>query len=112
MSEFNLSQQRCKACEGGVSAMSNEEINILLTSIPGWEYTDGKLTKNYILKNHYEAMAFVNAIAWISHSENHHPYITVGFKDVKIDYWTHAIDGISENDFICAAKVNDLDPNL
>ena len=69
-----------------------------------------KLTnfKSKVFKNHYQAMAFVNAVAWVSHTENHHPSITVGYKDVHIEYWTHDINGISENDFICAAKVNEL----
>ena len=104
----NLTDKKCKACEGGVEPMSDKDIDIMLDSLDSWEYKNGKLTKIWILKNHYQAISFVNAIAWISHQENHHPYITVGFKDVKVEYWTHAIDGISENDFICAAKVDQL----
>jgi 4a-hydroxytetrahydrobiopterin dehydratase len=103
-----LTNKKCKPCEGGVSPMSEAEINTMLASLSDWQYQNGKLTKSWVLKNHYQAISFVNAIAWISHQENHHPYITVGYKDVKVEYWTHAIDGISENDFICAAKVDQL----
>lgn len=103
-----LSQKTCKPCEGGVEAMSEASITTMLDSIEGWVYEGGKLTLTNKFKNHYQAMAYVNAIAWVSHLENHHPYITVGYNDVKVEYWTHEIDGISENDFICAAKVNDL----
>ena len=104
----NLTDKKCKACEGGVEPMSDKDIDIMLDSLDSWEYKNGKLTKILILKNHYQAIYFVNAIAWISHQENNHPYITVGFKDVKVEYWTHAIDGITENDFICEAKVDQL----
>lgn len=104
----NLSEKKCKPCEGGVDPMSEKDIITMLDSLNKWEFKDGKITKTWIFKNHYQAISFVNAIAWISHQENHHPYITISFKDVKVDYWTHAIDGISENDFICAAKVDQL----
>ncbi|NQZ56533.1 MAG: 4a-hydroxytetrahydrobiopterin dehydratase [Lentisphaeraceae bacterium] len=109
MSEQELSQRKCKACEGGVSSMNEADIVNSLEHIPGWAYDSLRLTRSWKFKNHYQAMALVNAIAYISHTENHHPYITIGYNDVKVDYWTHAIDGISENDFICAAKVNLLD---
>jgi len=103
-----LSQKKCLPCEGGVDPMSETEIQTMMSNFPDWEFTNGRLTRKWELKNHYEAMAFVNAIAWISHKENHHPYITVGYRDVLVEYWTHAIDGISENDFICAAKVDEI----
>ena len=107
MSRF-LSQKKCLPCEGGVAAMSVSDINKMMSSIPGWVYENEHLQRSWKFKNHYEAMAWINAIAYISHTENHHPYITVGYNDVLVEYWTHAIDGISENDFICAAKINQL----
>ncbi|WDE98231.1 4a-hydroxytetrahydrobiopterin dehydratase [Lentisphaera profundi] len=100
--------KKCKACEGGVDPLSEVVINDYLSTIPGWEYKDLRLSRKFDFKNHYQAISFVNAVAWISHSENHHPMMEVGFRDVTIYYWTHAIDGISDNDFICAAKVNNL----
>ncbi|EDM29022.1 Transcriptional coactivator/pterin dehydratase [Lentisphaera araneosa HTCC2155] len=101
-------EKKCEACEGGVEPLSEEIINDFLSTVPGWEYKELRLSQKFDFKNHYEAISFVNAVAWISHTENHHPIMEVGFRDVTIFYWTHAIDGISDNDFICAAKVNQL----
>ncbi len=88
--------------------MTYEEVQSMLLSFPNWQLNGNKLTRKFLFKNHYEAISFVNAVAWISHKENHHPYMTVGFKDVLVEYWTHAINGISENDFICLAKVDEI----
>ena len=62
----------------------------------------------YSFKNHYQVLAFVNALAWISHREDHHPDLAVGYNTCRVAYVTHAIKGLSENDFICAAKVDAL----
>jgi len=67
-----------------------------------------KLEKIFPFKNYYETMAFVNALAWISHREDHHPDLSVGYNKCYVSYWTHAIGGLSENDFICAAKIERL----
>lgn len=80
----------------------------MLRQLPDWALNGGRLEKTFVFRNHYEAMAFANAIAWVSHRENHHPELTIGYKDVHILYWTHAIGGLSENDFICAAKLERL----
>ena len=64
--------------------------------------------ETYVFKNYYHTLAFVNATAWISHRENHHPDIQVGYNKCIVSYSTHAIDGLSENDFICAAKIDML----
>ena len=74
----------------------------------GWEPADGRIAKTYSFKNYYETMAFVNAAAWISHREDHHPDMTVGYNKCRVEYMTHAIGGLSENDFICAAKLDAL----
>lgn len=103
-----LSAQRCQACEGGVSPFTLTEINQQLVQIPGWQYEQGALSRDFNFKNFYQTMAFVNAIAWMAHTENHHPDLEVGYQHCRIRYNTHAIGGISENDFICAAKVNKL----
>ena len=66
------------------------------------------LTKTFRFKNYYETMAFVNAAAWISHREDHHPDLLVGYSQCKVSYVTHAIKGLSTNDFICAAKLDAL----
>ena len=106
----NLVQKTCKPCEGGVDPLTPEQSQKLLSELNGWSITDDSkwIFKVYLFKNYYETMAFVNATAWISHQENHHPDLEVGFKQVKINYTTHAINGLSENDFICAAKMDNL----
>ncbi len=100
--------KKCEACEGGVEALAKAVIEDYMGTIPGWSYVEGRLIRVFKFDNHYQAVAFVNAVAWISHTENHHPIIELGFRDVKVGYWTHAIAGISDNDFICAAKVSEL----
>ncbi len=104
----DLSAKKCQVCEGGVSPLSAAEVQQKLTQIPGWQYEDGVLARDFSFKNFYQTMAFVNAIAWMAHKENHHPDLEVGYQHCRVRYSTHAIQGISENDFICAAKVNDL----
>jgi 4a-hydroxytetrahydrobiopterin dehydratase len=80
----------------------------MLKQLQGWAIDEGRLAKVYRFKNYYQTMAFVNALAWISHREDHHPDLTVGFNQCRVAYWTHAIGGLSENDFICAAKCDAL----
>lgn len=108
MTAPDLAHKNCKPCEGGASPLKREEIATLLKQLDGWEYKNGVITKAYEFKNHYQTMAFVNAAAWISHREDHHPEMTVGYNKCRIDYSTHAIAGLSENDFICAAKLDAL----
>jgi 4a-hydroxytetrahydrobiopterin dehydratase len=100
----DLSSRRCVPCEGGVPALDAEAAKRLLAGLNGWTLADNTIS----FGNHYETMAFVNAVAWVSHREDHHPELTVGYADCRVRYWTHAIGGLSENDFICAAKVDRL----
>lgn len=105
----DLAQKKCKPCEGGVAPLTAAEIATLLKRLKGWTCgSDGKLTKTYDFRNYHETMAFVNATAWISHREDHHPDLSVGYNKCQVDYITHAIGGLSENDFICAAKIDAL----
>lgn len=104
----DLKTRHCQACEGGVAALAAAEANALLQQLQGWQLDNGQLIKRYSFKNHYQTMAFVNALAWISHREDHHPDLAVGWGDCEVRYSTHAIKGLSENDFICAAKVDTL----
>ena len=108
MTAANLTAKKCKPCKGGESPLKREEISRLLGQLTGWEHKDGAISKLYEFKNYYETMAFVNAAAWISHREDHHPDMAVGYNKCRVDYSTHAIGGISENDFICAAKLDAL----
>lgn len=108
MDTIDLAKSRCKPCEGGVSPLTTDEINKLLKQLKDWAHVDGVITKTYAFKNYYQAMAFVNAAAWVSHREDHHPDIVVGYNQCRVSYVTHAIHGLSENDFICAAKLDAL----
>ena len=105
---MNLESKQCKPCEGGVPALSRDEALVLLKQLEGWQLTDKNISKSYAFKDYYQTMAFVNAAAWVSHREDHHPDITIGYNQCCIEYTTHAINGLSENDFICAAKIDKL----
>jgi 4a-hydroxytetrahydrobiopterin dehydratase len=100
----DLAKKRCAPCEGGVAPYAPDEARALLAQLKGWIIEDGRLVKLYPFSNYYQTMAFVNALAWISHREDHHPDLAVGYNQCRVSYSTHAIDGLSENDFICAAK--------
>jgi 4a-hydroxytetrahydrobiopterin dehydratase len=104
----DLTTRKCKPCEGGVDPLTPAEAESLLRQLNGWTLQEGAIAKSYSFKNYYEAMAFVNATAWISHREDHHPDITLGYNTCRVAYSTHAINGLSENDFICAAKLDAL----
>ncbi len=91
--------------------MGVSEARDYLENLPGWEHNPergGEIGKIFSFKNYGETMAFVNAVAWIANREDHHPEMEVGFKTCKVRYSTHAIGGLSENDFICAAKIEGL----
>ena len=103
-----LAKQKCKPCEGGVAPYSAAEAKALLAGLKGWLIEDAKLVKVYPFTNYYQTMAFVNALAWISHREDHHPDLLVGYNKCRVEYMTHAIGGLSENDFICAARATTL----
>jgi 4a-hydroxytetrahydrobiopterin dehydratase len=90
--------------------MTLEEAQEMQHQVPSWEVIDDGqgLRRLFTFKNHYEVMAFVNAVAWISHREDHHPNATIGYSRCELVYTTHAVEGLTENDFICAAKVDAL----
>ena len=110
MSEISegLARKKCKPCEAGVAPMTPAQIGHMLKGLKGWKYTDGMVQKTFKFKNYHETLAFVNATAWISHREDHHPDLAIGYNRCEVRYWTHAIGGLSENDFIVAAKLNEL----
>jgi len=102
----SLEIKHCKPCESGAPPLSSEEITKLMQQLEGWDLFDRLIGKVYNFKNYYETMAFVNAVAWISHREDHHPDILLSYNKCRVEYTTHAIGGLSENDFICAAKID------
>ena len=102
----NLSVKNCVPCEGGMPALEESEIQRLLRELDGWELSGQEIAKAFRFHDYYETMAFVNAIAWLAHRENHHPDLEVSYRQCRVRYSTHAIGGLSENDFICAAKAD------
>ena len=104
----DLTAKTCKPCEGGVPPMEQAEIERMLEALNEWEQEGREIGKTFRFKNYHETMAFVNATAWISHHEDHHPDLEVGYNQCRVRYSTHAIGGLSENDFICAAKIDQL----
>ncbi len=103
-----LAERHCKACEGGTKPLGEVEIAPLLAELSGWSLAGQNLTKRYEFKNYYATIAFVNAVAWIAHTEDHHPDMEVTYRHCRVSYTTHSIGGLSENDFISAAKVDAL----
>lgn len=110
MSDISLElvRKRCAPCEGGVAPLKDDQVGALLNGLSGWKREGIKICKDFRFEDHYQTLAFVNALAWISHREDHHPFVVVGYNTARVEYWTHAIGGLSENDFICAAKVDAL----
>lgn len=107
---MKLEERRCTPCEGGVKPLSPEEAGRLLEEIPFWTLneTASEISRTIPFRDFHETMAFVNAVAWIAHREGHHPDLQVGYDRCTVRYSTHAVGGLSENDFVCAAKVNAL----
>jgi 4a-hydroxytetrahydrobiopterin dehydratase len=103
-----LARKKCLPCEGGVAPLTQSQLGPLLKGLDGWALEGNAIAKTYRFADYHETMAFVNATAWISHREGHHPDLAVGYNQCRVSYWTHAIGGLSENDFICAAKVDAL----
>ena len=106
-----LAEKRCVPCEGGVPALDAAASAALLARLkPHWKLVrQGKAIEAvFDFKNYWHTTAFVNAVAYVAHREDHHPDIAFGYKQCTVSYWTHAVDGLTENDFICAAKVDAL----
>ncbi len=105
-----LSDKHCKPCEGGVCPLDGNQSIKQLEDLHGWQLCDdGKsIAREFTFQDFRATMSFINAMAEMSETEGHHPDFCAGYNYCKVSYTTHAIDGLSENDFICAAKLNDL----
>ena len=106
-----LAGKRCVPCEGGVPAIERAEALRLKASLhPDWQLAEDahSLRRAFSFKDFYRTMSFVNAVAHVANIEDHHPDLEVGYNYCRIKFSTHAIQGLSENDFICAAKVDAL----
>lgn len=106
----NLLSLACQPRSG--PALKREQAVTLLAEIPGWALADAanEITRTWKFDDYYETIAFVNALAWVAHREDHHPDLEVGYNRCRVRFSTHSVHGLSENDFICAAKLNVLRP--
>jgi 4a-hydroxytetrahydrobiopterin dehydratase len=109
----DLINKKCVPCEGGVPTLDLSEIHKYQKKVDGWDVrSDSKkiyfLEKNFKFKNFLESQNFVNSVGGVSENEGHHPDITFGWGYVKIIIMTHAIEGLSQNDFILAAKIDQI----
>ncbi len=99
-----------KKCQHRNDALDDAQAQACLAALPCWELKDGRVTRAFDFKNYYETLAFVNAIAWVIHAEDHHPVLSVSYNRCTVKFHTHSVNGgqggLSENDFICAAKVD------
>ena len=105
---MELAKKKCVPCESGTLPLDSKKINELLKEIPSWGLKEGHLCKKFKFGNFAEAMKFINSVAEISESENHHPDFCVHYSKVEIEIRTHSINGLSENDFILAAKIDKI----
>ncbi len=105
-----LTSKTCQVCEGGTPALSSEEVDKLLKQVQGWTLNgaENMISKTFQFKGYGKTMAFTNAVAWIANQEGHHPDMEVSYNRCTVNFTTHAVDGLTENDFICAAKVDAL----
>ena len=107
----DLHNRQCQPCEGGVPPLEPEAVQELLKALHAeWSVSeDAKwIRREFAFSGFNRTMGFVNALAWIANTEGHHPDLEVGYSKCVVNYTTHAIDGLSENDFICAAKIDRL----
>jgi len=106
--KVELSRKKCKPCEGNAEPMKQDRIEQMPQQVEGWQQDGDKIRKTFEFENFYQTVAFVNAVAWIANKEDHHPDLEVSYKKCVVNFSTHAVGGLSDNDFISAAKVDDL----
>jgi 4a-hydroxytetrahydrobiopterin dehydratase len=106
----NLKNKRCKPCEGGVCPLDESHSIQHLLEVPGWELSEDVTSIVRVFKfiDFQATMLFINAMSYMAEQQGHHPDFSTGYGYCKVRYTTHAIGGLSENDFICAAKINEL----
>ena len=107
----DLTTRRCQPCEGGVDPLTPEQSGALLKALhDDWSISDDglELSRDFKFPAYSHTLGFANAVAWIAISEDHHPVLTISYGSCHVAYTTHAINGLSDNDFICAAKIDRL----
>lgn len=104
-----LKDRVCVPCRGGVPALSAEDCASLVSRLEGWQVIDAHhLSRDYKFDDFVKALAFTNAAGQVAEEQGHHPEITVGWGHAQVTIWTHKIDGLTESDFILAAKLDQL----
>ena len=107
---MSLSSKSCVPCSGGVPVLSEEEFAPLLAQLSGWSVADARrLGKSYEFPNFADALAFVNRVGEIAEREGHHPDVSFGWGYARLVIYTHAVGGLTESDFILAAKIDEID---
>jgi 4a-hydroxytetrahydrobiopterin dehydratase len=107
----NLADRRCKPCEGGIEPLRADQTAALMAALhTNWSLSDDglKIKRRFDFPAYSRSLGFANAVAWIAIVEGHHPVLTVSYGACSVSYTTHAINGLSDNDFICAAKIDRL----
>jgi len=104
----NLSEQHCVPCEGGVAPLTKEQASELVQQTPEWTLADDSksISRHFTFKGFYKTMSFINMMAWIAQQQQHHPDVNFSYNTCTVTYTTHAIEGLSQNDFICASKID------
>ena len=103
-----LKDMHCKPVAPGTGSVDSKQAAEFLKQLPGWGLKQDHIEKTYSFKNYYETIAFVNAVAWIANKQDHHPDMQVGYNKCTVKYSTHSVGGLSENDFICASRIESL----
>ena len=108
-----LATQRCQPIARGAPALDQADISPLLLQLPHWTVAGDhtSLRREFRFRDFYATMAFVNALAWIAHQQDHHPDLQVGYNRCLVTWSTHTVSGLSLNDFICAARTDTLEAN-
>ena len=104
----DFATQRCKPLRGAENNLTAELITSGLLKIPGWQVQNNELVREFKFSDYYHSIAFVNAVAYVAHAQDHHPELSVHYNRVQVRFSTHDVGGLSLNDFICAARVNAL----
>ena len=106
----DLTNRHCVPCEGGVPTLTRQQAEALLLETPGWELAEDNksISRRFEFKGFYKCMSFINAMAWVANAENHHPDFAAGYNYCNVVFSTHDAGGLTEKDFICAAKTDAL----
>src|ERR1700747_1942438 len=109
---MSLAEKHCVPCTGGVPPLRGDELEKMKAQVPGWQVADGHhLTKSFKFPDFQTALQFVNRVGAVAEEEGHHPDLYLAWGKVDVKVWTHKIDGLTESDFILAAKINELPQN-